>query len=162
VGDWESGNGRVPTLAIPQSILYDHAMIDERQKTAVQEWCKKNGVRLALLFGSQATGKTHAKSDVDIAIWLIKPFTPDQKLQWLVELEAIFANHVSLVLVSPRLDPVLGFEIIKHGQILYEESEESWLKERSRLWHAYNDSLPFCRAAHAQLKTFLEEVQNGT
>jgi predicted nucleotidyltransferase len=137
-------------------------MIDEKQRATVRDWCQQNRVRLAVLFGSQATGNTHAQSDVDIAIWAEEPVVAERKLQWLVELETIFANDVSLVFVSPRLDPTLGFEIVKHGQLLFEQVEELWLIERSRLWHAYNDSLPFRRAARQQLKQFIKEIQNGT
>ena len=129
--------------------------------TTLESWCQKNLVLIAVLFGSQATGKTHARSDVDLAIWTKRPFVPDDKLRWLVELEAIFANAVSLVLVSPELDPILGFEIVKQGRLLYEQTDELWFKERARLWHAYNDSLPFRRAARRQLQQFVKDFQDG-
>lgn len=31
-------------------------------------WCQDRPVRLCVLFGSQATGKTHSRSDVDLAV----------------------------------------------------------------------------------------------
>jgi predicted nucleotidyltransferase len=39
-------------------------LIDE-----LAEWCGKRPLRLCVLFGSQATGKAHPRSDVDLAIW---------------------------------------------------------------------------------------------
>lgn len=33
----------------------------------LKEWCRAQPVRLCVLFGSQATGRTHAGSDVDVA-----------------------------------------------------------------------------------------------
>jgi predicted nucleotidyltransferase len=39
----------------------------------LKEWCQKQPVRLCVLFGSQATGQTHAHSDVDLAIWPAEP-----------------------------------------------------------------------------------------
>lgn len=70
--------------------------------------------------------------------------------------------EVSLVLVSPDLDPVLGFEIVRDGILIYESEAELWLIERSRLWHAYDDSLPFRRALREQLKAFAREAQDGS
>lgn len=71
----------------------------------VQTWCQNEPISLCVLFGSQATGKTHPHSDVDLAVWL---------------------------------------------------------QERSRLWHAYNDSLPFRRAAYKQLQKFIKENPYGS
>ena len=71
-------------------------------------------------------------------------------------------KDVSLVIVSPDLDPVLGFDIVKNGRLLFQQEPEFWLKERSRLWHAYNDSLPFRRAAYQQLQQFIKENPYGS
>jgi len=117
----------------------------------VQVWCQNQPISLCILFGSQATGKTHAHSDVDLAVWPTESLTSAQKLQWVTDLQGLLDKDVSLVIVTPDLDPVLGFEIVKNGRLLYQQNPELWLKERSRLWHAYNDSLPFRRAAYKQL-----------
>ena len=128
----------------------------------IQDWCQEQPVRLCVLFGSQATGKTHAASDVDLAIWPLEPQSSAQKLQWVTELERLLQKEISLVIVSPDLDPVLGFEIVKDGRLLFQQEPELWLKERSRLWHAYNDSLPFRRAAYQQLQQFIKENPYGS
>jgi hypothetical protein len=77
-------------------------------------------------------------------------------------LENLLDKDVNLVIVSPDLDPVLGFEIVRDGRLLYERDPGSWLKARSQLWHAYNDSLPFRRAAREQLRQFTEEARRGS
>lgn len=137
-------------------------MISEDKLAALSNWCQKRPFRLCLLFGSQAAGKTHPGSDVDLAVWPDAPAKPEQKLAWVTELAALLDNEVSLVIVSAALDPVLGFEIVKNGRVLFERESEMWFKERSRLWHAYNDSLPFRRAARQQLKQFAEGIQHGS
>ncbi|MCB0036830.1 MAG: nucleotidyltransferase domain-containing protein [Anaerolineales bacterium] len=119
--------------------------------TIIQEWCRTRPVRLCALFGSQASGLIHPHSDIDLAIWPTEPQEPLVKLQWLAELESALKKDVSLVIVTPALDPTLGFEIIKHNCVLYAADESFWFSERSRLWHAYNDSLPFRRAARQKL-----------
>lgn len=128
----------------------------------VQVWCESQPVRLCVLFGSQATGRTHAHSDVDLAVWPTELLTVAQKLQWVTELERLLHKDVSLAIVSPDLDPVLGFEIVKHGRLLFQRDPELWLKERSRIWHAYNDSLPFRRAAYKRLQQFIKENPYGS
>lgn len=128
----------------------------------IREWCDQRPLRLCVLFGSQATGKSHDKSDVDLAIWPIQPFSPRQKLTWLMELENLVNKSVSLVIVSPALNPVLGFEIVRDGRVLYEHQTGAWDNARRQLWHAYNDSLPFRRAAREQLRQFAEEVRRAS
>ena len=83
---------------------------------AVGRWCAERPLRLCVLFGSQATGKAHTHSDVDLAVWPSQPITPMTKLTWLVALEKLLDKDVSLVIVSPDLDPVLGFEIVRDGR----------------------------------------------
>ncbi len=68
---------------------------------------------------------------------------------------------MSLVLVSPQLDPVLGFEIVRDGVLVFERSSSLWLQRRVQLWHAYNESLPFRRAAWQRLREWANRVQRG-
>ena len=137
-------------------------MLSENELVLIARWCAERPLRICVLFGSQATGKSHPGSDVDLAIWPTGALTPEQKLQWVTDLSLLLNNDVSLVIVSSDLDPTLGFEIVKNGRLLYQQEKELWLKERARLWHAYNDSLPFRRAARQQLKKFAEAFQNGS
>jgi len=127
--------------------------------TAVQEWRRIHAIRLCVLFGSQASGLTHPGSDVDLAIWPTETPDSDTKLLWLVELQDLLGKAVSLTLVSPDLDPVLGMEIVRNGRLIYAIDPELWPKERARLWHTYNDSLPFLRAAREQLRQFAKEIR---
>ncbi len=128
--------------------------------TAVHNWCQTRPIRLCILFGSQATGKSHPASDVDIAIWPAKTIDSRTKLRWLVKLQNLVDKEVSLALVSPDLDPVLGMEIVRDGRVIFAVDPELWPKERARLWHAFNDSLPFRRAAREQLRQFAEEIRH--
>lgn len=134
----------------------------EDLKQVVAEWCQERPVRLGVLFGSQATGQTHARSDVDVAIWPAEFLSTATRLRWITELEILLGREVSLVLVTADLDPVLGMEIVRHGRLIYEREPELWPHHRAQLWHAYNDSLPFLRAARQRLREFAEEVRRGS
>ncbi len=128
----------------------------------VRQWCERRPVKLCILFGSQAAGRTHARSDVDLALWPTVAITPELKLQWLGELESLLGAEVSLVLVSPALDPVLGMEVVRHGVLVYETAPELWFEKRLDLWHTYNDALPFIRAQMAAVGKFAREVVDGS
>jgi predicted nucleotidyltransferase len=133
----------------------------QQMMAKVAAWCAGQPVKLCVLFGSQATGRQRPDSDIDLAIWPLQSPSVQAKLTWLRELETLLDKSVSLVLVSPDLDPVLGFEIVRDGRLVYEQQPELWFKHRSQLWHAYIDSLPFRRAAREQLNQFAREVQDG-
>jgi predicted nucleotidyltransferase len=114
-----------------------------------------------VLFGSQATGKAHANSDVDLAVWPGVALSTATRLRWLRELQDLLDKEVSLVIVSPDLNPVLGFEIVRDGRLIFEEAPGMWHEHRLHLWHAYNDSLPFRRAARENLRKFAEEMKEA-
>jgi predicted nucleotidyltransferase len=128
----------------------------------VHGWCQERPVQLCVLFGSQVSGTTHPDSDVDLAVWPVAPIPPLTRLSWLRELETALGQDVSLVLVSPGLDPVLGFEIVRQGHLVFEAEPGLWVQRRAQLWHAYNDSLPFRRAARQRLHEFAEEIRRDT
>ncbi len=130
--------------------------------TKIADWCRRQPVKLCVLFGSQATGRQRPDSDVDLAIWPTEMPSAQTKLAWLRELETLLDKPVSLALVSADLDPVLGFEIVHDGRLIYEQQPELWLKHRSQLWFAYTDSLPFRQSAQKQLQKFAEEVRRGS
>ena len=110
----------------------------------VDDWCRQRPVRLCVLFGSQATGRLHPHSDVDLALWPSGSVPPLERL------------------VSADMDPVVGYEIVRQGRLIFEEQPGLWAVRRAQLWHAYNDSLPFRRAARQRLREFAEEVRRDT
>jgi len=124
-------------------------------------WCQQQPVSLCVLFGSQATDQMHPQSDVDLAVWPAQVLPVTARLEWVVELETRLNQDVSLVIVSPDLDPVLQFEIARQGQLIFEARAGLWEEERLHLWHAYNDSLPFRRAARQHLHEFAMGVRNA-
>jgi predicted nucleotidyltransferase len=128
----------------------------------VRDWCAQPPLQLCVLFGSQASGQVHPHSDVDLAVWPNDTPTPEQKLSWIGEIQALLDNEVSLVLVSPDSDPALGMEIVRHGIVVYEAAPEIWFKRRLDLWHTYNDAQPYLRAKLDRVGEFAREVLNGT
>lgn len=141
--------------------MHQAETIPEQKWNEVADWCAAQPVRLCVLFGSQATGRARPDSDVDLALWPEPPWEPLTKLAWIGALEDLLARPVSLVIVTPTLDPVLGFEIVRDGRLIYARETDLWPLQAARLWHLYNDSLPFRRAAREQLRRFAEQVRRG-
>ncbi len=128
---------------------------------AVIPWCQQQPVSVCVLFGSQAIGQTHPHSDADLAVWPIQTLPVAARLEWIGELETRLNQAVSLVIVSPDLDPVLQFEIARQGYLIFEAQPGLWDEKRLQLWHAYNDSLPFRRAARQRLHEFAIGVRDA-
>jgi len=124
-------------------------------------WCEERSVPLCVLFGSRATGRARVDSDWDVAIWASPP-TPETRLRWLADLQEVFGETVQMIFVTPELDPVLGFQIVREGRLLFTDDPDRWPAQRARLWHLYNDSLPFRRAERDRLRAFAEEVRAGS
>jgi len=125
------------------------------------DWCRRRPLRLAVLFGSRARGDAQPTSDVDLAVWVPELPSPQERLAWRHELATLVEVEAQLVFVTPRLDPVLGLQISREGLELFEIEPGTWIAERVRLWHLFQDSLPFLRAARRQLLELAAEVRDG-
>jgi predicted nucleotidyltransferase len=111
-----------------------------------------------VLFGSRARGQARPDSDYDLALKPGHPPAPLDRVAWQVEIENLLGADVSLVLLTPATDPVLGWEIARDGKLLYERHRGLWMAERARLWHLYNDALPFRRALAESLRPMLKSA----
>jgi predicted nucleotidyltransferase len=112
----------------------------------LQAWCQSGGIDLCVLFGSRATGKTHARSDLDIA--LFSASQPDLKkalLHLMGELEDLFGEPVDLVIIEPDTDPVLRLEVFQHGKLLYESRQGLFAEHRVLAVKIYADTEPLRR-----------------
>jgi predicted nucleotidyltransferase len=128
---------------------------------ALVAWCKTRDIALCVLFGSRARGQARPDSDYDLALKPGHPPAPLDRVAWQVEIENLLGADVSLVLLTPTTDPVLGWEIARDGKLLYERDRGLWMGEQARLWHLYNDALPFRRALAESLRSYAEEVRHG-
>ncbi len=136
-------------------------MVTETQAAQLGAWCAAHDIALCVLFGSRARGNARPESDHDLALKPARSSAPLERVAWQVELEDLLGTPVSLVLLTPDTDPVLGWEIARDGTLLYERDRGLWMRERARLWHLYNDALPFRRALAESLRRYADEVLRG-
>jgi len=110
---------------------------------------KQHPVCLAYLFGSQATRRTHPSSDVDVAILLDESLTSDEhfaeRLRLLGDLSRIFGtDHVDLMLLN-EASPLLAYETLRHGVLLYCADARTRIEFQVRTLRAYEDTMPHRR-----------------
>lgn len=102
----------------------------------------RHGLALILLHGSQLSGITHVKSDIDIAV-LRDPSAPDYRLlELLADLENAFnADYIDLVDLT-HANPLLLFTVIRRARLLAGEKETLRNLEQ-KAFHRYNDYQPY-------------------
>ncbi len=102
---------------------------------------------LAVLFGSAASGKLQADSDIDLAILPVADLGLREELDLQVELERATGRRVDLV----RLDqaaPQVRFEVARTGVVLRERSERAWVLFKARAMVDWWDWAPTARRLH--------------
>jgi predicted nucleotidyltransferase len=111
------------------------------------------GLRLAVLFGSVASGKAHGKSDVDIGFLFDGP----------VDIVAL-TNEVSRLLRRDEVDvvdlgpasPLLKFHAAKGGVVLYEREPGLFMQFYSLSYRMYVDAKKLRDARDRSIERFLQ------
>lgn len=75
------------------------------------------GIRLAILFGSMASGEGHAESDLDLAVDAGIPLGMEARIALMGELAEATGRPVDLVDLCSVGEPLLG-QIVVHGKRL--------------------------------------------
>lgn len=72
-------------------------------------------ITLAILFGSVASGKANAQSDLDLAVIAAKPLQAAEKIQIIEALALLTGRPIDLIDVHAAPEPLLG-QVLKHGR----------------------------------------------
>ena len=72
-------------------------------------------IRLAILFGSIASGRASRDSDVDLALAADHPLKADEKMALMAELAEATGRPIDLIDLHAVGEPLLG-QIVKRGQ----------------------------------------------
>ena len=120
----------MPEPALPPSVVAE-------LRSALRE---RDDVLLAILFGSQASGRAGADSDVDVALW-----APGVDLLDLAaELGTGLGREVDVVALDDVFVPVLA-EIVAHGIVVHEGRPGAAGSWRSRALATLETDLPWYR-----------------
>lgn len=94
-------------------------MIVAPEERALGEIARRYGITLVLQFGSSVTGKTHPRSDIDLAIQRAGAWLSFREHAELVhELQALFPNEIDLAFLN-RADPLLLKKVTEECRLLY-------------------------------------------
>ena len=112
----------------------------------LEELFKSRPVRLAYLFGSQAVGRVHSESDVDVAVLFDESLSPDARFDERLAL----TGELSRLLKTDRVDlavlneapPLLAFEVLRNGRLLYCASEDDRVEFQVKTVREYEDTAP--------------------
>lgn len=103
------------------------------------------------LYGSQASGKTHAESDLDLGIVPRHSQVRQQRLAILTELARHGFDQVDLVFLDTD-NILLKFEAVRHNQIIYQREEFDHPSYFSLILRQYFDFEPHLRVQRAAYK----------
>lgn len=127
--------------------------MDEQRLAAIAE---RYGARLVLQFGSSVSGKTHAGSDVDLAVLLEEPDISTQRYAELVHdlQELVDGVEVDLVILN-RADPLLLKQVSDGCGRLY-GSEREFQRFRLLAFKRYQDYRPYLELERRYVARALE------
>lgn len=125
--------------------------IDREEIKAVAE---KYDLEFVVLFGSQATGQTHKKSDVDVAV--ISRSKPDWS-SLIGDFYSLFRREdveaVNLAMASPTLWRAAA----RDGQLLYEKNEGFYRRWKIYAWKIWLETARLRQARDNRLINWAEQ-----
>jgi len=100
-------------------------MLPTDRLTTLQQTFLRHHITLAYLFGSRAEGRARPSSDTDIAVLLphkhFKTLTLDSRVNLINDIFDVLGTENADIVILNEAPPLLAFEVIKHGKIIYED-----------------------------------------
>ena len=119
--------------------------LSQKQKNKLKKIAKEHGLNLILLFGSVVNGKTHKKSDIDIAVRYQSVAGQSDKLDDILDISRklmkVFNGDVDVSIIN-RANPLLLKQINENCRLLYGRARD-FNAFRLYAFHRFNDYLPF-------------------
>ena len=132
-------------------------VVTEQMKKELAELAREYNIALLVLFGSQATGHTHKKSDVDIGFLSRTDIDYRKCYELSVSLARIFKNRdvelVNLGAVSPELKK----QVADQGLLLHEEHPSAFDLFKIHANRIYMETKPLRRYRDEYLNYFLKK-----
>jgi len=131
--------------------------ITEDQKQSIATLARKHGLSLVVLFGSQATGKTHKESDVDIGVIAGEHFDYREAYAVEGELAPILKRRDAEVVNLRRVSPLLLMRAVQKGKVLHEEHPGTLVRLKVAALRRYVETAPLRRMEAPRLEHFLKK-----
>jgi len=125
----------------------------------LKDTCLKHGIKMVLLYGSQASGNNNTKSDIDLGLLLKDDFYNFEEI--IKDLMLVFKENIIDVAILNHADPVLKFEIISNYKILFCQEDDIFLEFYLNTIKQYNDTKKFRILEELYLENFVRGERNG-
>ncbi len=102
---------------------------------------RRHGVRLLVAFGSQVSRRTHAASDLDLAVLLNTPHG-DDPLRLLADLQAAFPEQEVDVVWLHRADPLIAWHALRQPRLLFGDPGDLTHRQ-AYAWRRFVEYAPF-------------------
>lgn len=127
----------------------------------IKEIAGKYGLDLVLLFGSQASGKTHFASDFDVAVLAKKPIPLEKELKIQYEFVKIFKTDNVDVVDVRTASPLLLYQIFcKPHKILFCDDLQIYFRYKIYAMKSYIEAKPLFILTEKHIDNFLRERRN--
>lgn len=123
-------------------------------------------LKMLVLFGSQARGKTHDKSDLDFAALYDETIRESHiKNAWgwfevpviLSQVLGIPDDKVDVVELN-HCSPLLGYHVARDGKLLYERSGGEFVNFKCQAWKIYADTEKFRKLQQLSIELRLKKL----
>src|SRR3989344_1573529 len=132
--------------------------LTEKETKELGAVAEKHGLKLLVLFGSSATGKTHKESDIDVAYLAKKDLELSEEARLIIELMPILKSQ-SVDLVNIHLaPPLLLYAISDHGQVLYQADPLNFYELRAYAFKRYVEAKPLFELKERRLKEYIQSI----
>ncbi|GHU04994.1 hypothetical protein FACS1894158_06530 [Betaproteobacteria bacterium] len=113
-------------------------------------------IRLAILFGSAASGKERFESDVDLAIDIGSPLSAEEKMVLISELAERTGRTIDLIDLHTVGEPLLGQIVVNGVRMVGDDTAYADLIKRH--WFEEADFMPYVRRLLAERRhTWIEK-----
>ena len=125
-------------------------------KPKIEKLAEKYGLCLILLFGSRATGKTHVRSDFDIAYLSKMPLDLMDEARLICDLMPVFrADKVDLVNLK-KAPPLLRKQIFDRHLVLFCADKAQYFAYQMYALRGYTEAKPLFELRSLSIKKFLQ------
>jgi len=97
-------------------------------KRSFRQLAKNYPIKLIVLFGSSVTGKVRKESDIDLGIYLEGSIGVKEETRLVEDLVHIFKRDDLDPVILNFTSPLLLFEVVKKGRLLFEKKEGDFLQ----------------------------------
>ena len=134
--------------------------ISEKQKQKIEEIAKKYSLKLILLFGSQADGRTHKESDFDVAYLPVKNLSYDDEIDINFQFTNIFKHDRVDTVDMRKAPPLLLYGIFRECLVLFKKDDLIFPTYRAYAFKKYIETKPLYEEKHRRLKEKINKFKN--